>query len=78
MIKHAVDNQQGGLYFLYGHGGTDKTYIWNTLITGVRGVGKIVLDVASSDIPLLLLSKGRTAHSRFKIPLAIDDSSHSK
>ena len=75
MIKHAVDNQQSGLYFIYGHGGTGKTYLWNTLIVGVRGAGKIVLAVASSGIASLLLPESKTAHSRFKIPIAIDDSS---
>nr|GEW20504.1 DNA helicase [Tanacetum cinerariifolium] len=37
--------------------------------------GKIVLVVASSGIALLLLPSGRTAHSRFKLPLDLNDSS---
>ena len=75
MIKHVVDNQQGGLYFIYGHGGTSKTYLWNTLIASVQRAGRIVLAVALSGIASLLLPESKTAHSRFKIPIAIDDSS---
>ncbi|XP_025608030.1 uncharacterized protein [Arachis hypogaea] len=37
--------------------------------------GNIVLNVASSDIASLLLPNGRTAHSRFKIPLSINEDS---
>ncbi|PIA26872.1 hypothetical protein AQUCO_08600024v1 [Aquilegia coerulea] len=39
----------------------------------LRSKGKIVLAVASSGIASLLLPGGRTAHSRFKIPLEVDD-----
>lgn len=37
------------------------------------GRKKIVLTVASSGVASLLLPRGRTAHSRFKIPCDIDD-----
>ena len=36
---------------------------------------KIVLTVASSGVASLLLPNGRTAHSRFKIPIDLDDNS---
>ena len=55
----------GGLYFVYGHGGTGKTYLWKTLIACLRSQGKIMLVVASFGIVALLLPSGRTAHSRF-------------
>ncbi|KAJ6951656.1 hypothetical protein NC653_040948 [Populus alba x Populus x berolinensis] len=41
----------------------------------VRSEGLIVLVVASSGIASLLLPGGRTAHSRFKIPLEVNESS---
>ncbi|XP_057791048.1 uncharacterized protein LOC131008171 [Salvia miltiorrhiza] len=65
----AVDKGEVGFFFLYGYGGTGKTYIWNTLCSATRGRGDIVLPVASSGIASLLLPRGRTAHSRFGIPL---------
>ncbi|XP_058746518.1 uncharacterized protein LOC131619442 [Vicia villosa] len=68
-IMNAVEKQQGGVFFLYGYGGTGKTFMWNTLSAAVRSKKKIVLPVASSGIASLLLPGGRTAHSRFKIPV---------
>ncbi|OMP09045.1 DNA helicase PIF1, ATP-dependent [Corchorus olitorius] len=74
-IRTSVDNLDGRHFFIYGHGGTGKTYLWNTLIAAIRSTWRIVLSVASSGIASLLLPGGRTAHSRFKIPLQVDDSS---
>ncbi|PNY03362.1 ATP-dependent DNA helicase PIF1 [Trifolium pratense] len=67
----AVTNQKGGVYFLYGYGGTGKTFMWSTLAAALRSKRSIVLTVASSGIASLLLPGGRTAHSKFKIPIPI-------
>jgi hypothetical protein len=74
-ILNAVTNKKGELFFVYGNGGTGKTFIWTTLLSRLRGQGKIVLAVASSRIASLLLVGGRTAHSRFKIPIDLHDDS---
>ncbi|XP_058732948.1 uncharacterized protein LOC131604533 [Vicia villosa] len=66
-IMDAVEKQEGGVFFLYGYGGTGKTFMWNTLSAALRSKKKIVLPVASSGIASLLLLGGRTVHSRFKI-----------
>ena len=50
-------------------------YLWRTLIAKVRSQKKIVLSVASSGIAALLLPNGKTAHSRFKIPLNLHQTS---
>ncbi|PWA83023.1 hypothetical protein CTI12_AA173420 [Artemisia annua] len=63
------------LIFVYGHGGTGKTFLWKTVISALRSEGKIVLAIASSGIASLLLPSGRTAHSRFKLPLELTDES---
>jgi hypothetical protein len=70
-----VINKEGKLFFVYGSGGTSKTFVWTTLLFHLRGQGKIVLEVASSGIASLLLLGGRTAHSRFKIPIDLHDES---
>ncbi|GJR01918.1 DNA helicase [Tanacetum coccineum] len=46
------------LIFVYGHGGTGKTFLWKTIISTLRSEGKIVLAVASSDIASMLLLSG--------------------
>ncbi|XP_057734110.1 uncharacterized protein LOC130949391 [Arachis stenosperma] len=65
----------GRFYFVYGYGGTGKTFLWRTLSASLRCEGKIVLNVASSGIASLFLPNGRTAHSKFKIPLNINEDS---
>ncbi|XP_016173448.1 uncharacterized protein LOC107615951 [Arachis ipaensis] len=72
-ILNAVSMDLGGFYFVYGYGGTGKTFLYRTLSASLRCNGKIVLNVASSGIASLLLPNGRTAHSRFKIPLNINE-----
>jgi len=74
-ILNVVTNKEGKLFFVYGSGGTSKTFIWTRLLSRLRGQGKIVLAVASSGIASLLLLNGRTAHSRFKIPIDVHDES---
>jgi hypothetical protein len=60
---------------VYGNGGTGKTFVWTTLLSCLRGQGKIVLAVASSGIASLLLLGGRITHSRFKILINLHDES---
>lgn len=72
-IMHALDKDNGGVFFVYGYGGTGKTFVWKTLSTAIRSQGEIVLNVASSGIASLLLPGGRTAHSRFAIPIIVNE-----
>ncbi|XP_057762519.1 uncharacterized protein LOC130982500 [Arachis stenosperma] len=74
-IVTVVYCNKGGFFFVYGHGGTGKTFIWNLMSAEIHSRGDIVLKVASSGIASLLLPNGRTAHSRFKIPLNITEDS---
>lgn len=74
-IMCRVNESKPGFFFVYGHGGTGKTFLCNALISKVRSEKKIVLAVASSGVASLLLPRGRTAHSRFKIPIDINENS---
>jgi hypothetical protein len=74
-ITSAVSNNSGQIFFLHGPGGTGKTYLYNTLCCHLRSQRQIVLCVASSGIAAILLKGGRTAHSRFKIPIPCHESS---
>ncbi|XP_019199139.1 PREDICTED: uncharacterized protein LOC109192887 [Ipomoea nil] len=70
-----VQSEMGGMYFVYGYGGTGKTFLWKTLSAALRSKGEVVLNVASSGIASLLLPGGRTAHSRFAIPISVNEDS---
>lgn len=74
-IMATVDSKTGGIFFVYGFGGTGKTFLWKTLSTYIRSKGDIVLNVASSAMAALLLQGGRTAHSRFSIPIQVNETS---
>ncbi|XP_038678376.1 uncharacterized protein LOC119979819 [Tripterygium wilfordii] len=74
-ILNAVYAEKRGFFFLYGHGGTGKTFVYKAIISRLRSAGRTVLAVASSGIASLLLPGGRAAHSRFKIPINIHDHS---
>ncbi|GJZ29210.1 DNA helicase [Tanacetum coccineum] len=73
LIMNACTNNQQELIFIYGHGGTGKTFLWKAVTYTLRAEGKIVLAVASSGVASLLLLTGRTTHSWFKLPLDLTD-----
>lgn len=66
---------KGGLFFVYGCGGTGKTYSWKTMISRIRSRAQIVLVVAALGIASLLMPGGRIAHSRFHIPIDLNHDS---
>ncbi|XP_063942813.1 uncharacterized protein LOC108203255 [Daucus carota subsp. sativus] len=74
-IMDSLQKTDGGFFFVYGSGGCGMTYLWKTLISKLRSESLIVLPVASSGIAATLLPGGRTAHTRFKIPIMLDDCS---
>jgi len=70
-ILESVTNNQGYLFFIHAAGSCGKTFLCNTIAAEVRRRGQVVLCMASSGIAALLLDKGRTSHSCFKISLSI-------
>ena len=74
-IMSSAYSDAGHTFFLYGYGGTGKTFIWKTLEAAIRSRGDIVINVASSGIASLLMTGGRTAHSRFAIPINLNEDS---
>jgi hypothetical protein len=65
-VMAAIDRRA---FFVDGLGGTGKTFFYSCLLSTVCTQGRVVVAVASSGIVALLLDEGRTAHSRFKIPV---------
>ncbi|CAI0460144.1 unnamed protein product [Linum tenue] len=75
LIILSINSNLGSSFFLYGHGGTGKTFLYNAIIAKLKSLSKIAIVVASSGIAATLLPNGTTAHLRFKIPLHIDHTS---
>ncbi|KAJ1689867.1 hypothetical protein LUZ63_014022 [Rhynchospora breviuscula] len=74
-VIQSVHSRQGQLFFVYGHGGTGKTFVWQAITAVLISQGRVVLTVASSGLSSLLLQGGVTAYSRFKIPLKLREGS---
>lgn len=68
-IIDCVKSSTPGIFFVDGPGGTGKTFLYCALYAKVRLMDKIVLSTATSGIAAANLPGGRTAHSRFKIPI---------
>ena len=61
------------VFFIDGPGGTGKTYLYRAILAAVRSRNLIALATASSRVAAAILPGGRTAHSRFKLPLQTED-----
>ncbi|WVZ76629.1 hypothetical protein U9M48_024586 [Paspalum notatum var. saurae] len=72
-ILVAMDSGEGGVFFVDGPEGTGKTFLYKALLATVRGMGNIAVVTATSGVAASIMPGGRTAHSRFKIPLTIYD-----
>ena len=58
-----------------GPGGTGKTYLYRALLAKVRSMDLIAVATATSGIASSIMPGGRTAHSRFKIPIKLEENS---
>jgi hypothetical protein len=74
-IMGVIERKESMIFFVDGPGGTGKTFLYCTLLANLRKLGHIAIATATSGIAATLLPGGRTAHSRFKIPLTPDASS---
>ncbi|XP_021765947.1 ATP-dependent DNA helicase PIF2-like [Chenopodium quinoa] len=68
IISH-LQAEKRSYFFVDGPIGTRKTFLYNALYAKVRLAGKTMLPTATSGIVAVNIPSGRTAHSRFKIPL---------
>lgn len=73
-----VDSETPRLFFVDRLGGTEKTYLYRALLTNIKRRGMIVLATEKSGVAAVILSRRRNAHSRFGIPLQINDTSMKK
>ncbi|KAL6565353.1 hypothetical protein OROGR_002304 [Orobanche gracilis] len=72
-IIQTLDGNQVGAFFVDGPAGSGKTFLYRALLAAVRSRHFIALAVASSGVAASLLPGGRTTHSRFKLPIIVED-----
>ncbi|KAL3352294.1 hypothetical protein AABB24_020373 [Solanum stoloniferum] len=73
IILQRVLTNESGAFFIDGPGGSGKTFLYRALLATVRSKGFIALATTTSGVAASILPGGRTAHSRFKIPINIDE-----
>ncbi|XP_024882171.1 uncharacterized protein LOC112461236, partial [Temnothorax curvispinosus] len=75
LVMRAIENENEvkRLFFIDGFAGSGKTYLFNTLLSVIRGRNEVVLPCASTGIAATLLKGGRTYHSLFKLTIPIDE-----
>ena len=59
------------LFFVDGPAGTGKSFTFNTILAGLRSIGKVCIAVAASGIAATLLHNGGTVNNKLKTPLKI-------
>ncbi|XP_021991140.1 uncharacterized protein LOC110887887 [Helianthus annuus] len=75
VVMHYVTHGVPAVFFIDGPGGTGKTFLYKALLAEVRSRGLIALATASSGVAANNMPGGRTAHSRFKIPINLCNNS---
>ncbi|KAG5557534.1 hypothetical protein RHGRI_007691 [Rhododendron griersonianum] len=71
-ILDATFHKKPKCFFIDGPGGTGKTFLYRALLAAIRSQHQIALATASSGVAASILPNGRTAHSRFKIPVSCE------
>ena len=82
-ILNAVDNatnNQNRCFFMYGPGGSGKTFLYNTIYHLIEGRNKEVDTMAFTGIAATLLPEGKTVHKTLGLPVPLfsDSSSNIK
>ncbi|CAH1444786.1 unnamed protein product [Lactuca virosa] len=77
-IMRHVDENIPGVFFIDGPGGTVNTFLYKDLLANIRARGLIALATDTSGVTANNMPGGRTTHSRFGIPLNLDNNSMCK
>ena len=74
-ILSRINSRGTGVFFVDGPGGTGKTFLYHALLAHLRSRSMIALATATSGVAAAIMPGGRTAHSRFKIPINANETS---
>jgi chromosomal replication initiation ATPase DnaA len=75
-IGFQASSQCSRIFFIYGPGGTGKTFVFNALLDCIRQSENIAIAVASRGTAALLLKGRRNVHSKFKITIGSNNHNH--
>jgi hypothetical protein len=73
LIMNHVEKKVGQVFFVDGLEGIGKTYLYKALLAKVRSMNLIAIATATSGIAASIMPSGCIAHSRFKIPIKLDN-----
>nr|KAJ0202268.1 hypothetical protein LSAT_V11C600309800 [Lactuca sativa] len=72
-IMRRMEENIMGMFFIDGPGGTGKTFLYRALLANICAHGLIALATTTSGVAANNMPGRRTAHSRFKIPLNLEN-----
>ncbi|KAK4403076.1 hypothetical protein Sango_1048300 [Sesamum angolense] len=75
MIINTIQKGKSGIFFIDVPGGTGKTFLYRALLAHLRSKKLIAVATATSGVAAAIMPGGRTAYSRFKIPIDGNESS---
>ena len=73
LIMNHVEKKVGQVFFVNGPGGTGKTYVYKALLAMVRSMNLVAIATTTFGIAASIMPRGHTVHSRFKIPIKLDN-----
>ncbi|XP_026436770.1 uncharacterized protein LOC113334784 isoform X2 [Papaver somniferum] len=74
-VVTSVSRRENSIFFIDCPGGSGKTFLYRAILAYLRTEGHIAIATATSGIAATMMPGGRTAHSRFKIPVPADSTS---
>ncbi|XP_066351184.1 uncharacterized protein [Miscanthus floridulus] len=72
-IMVVVYSKQGGLFFVDEPSGMGKTFLYRALLAKLRSQDKLAVATATSGVAASIMPSWRRTHSRFKIPLTVEE-----
>jgi hypothetical protein len=72
-IMSTIDSKRGGLFLSTNQAAQERLFLYRALLRTIRSQNKLAVATATSGVATSIMPGERTAHSRFKIPLTLDD-----
>ncbi|XP_026435847.1 uncharacterized protein LOC113333638 [Papaver somniferum] len=74
-IMRSIERKESKVFFIYGPGGTGKTFLYRVILATVKKTDGIAIATTTSRIIATMLPGGRETHSRFHLPMTLTSTS---